>query len=76
MKCDLCGGIYKKELMSYTLLYEGKRIIVENVPAYVCQRCGEKLFEPDIVEKLQNVIWGKKKAQREIKTPFYDLATL
>jgi YgiT-type zinc finger domain-containing protein len=74
MRCDICGGKLEKKLVSYTLKYKGKWIIVENVPATVCVQCGEQLFSPDVVEKLQNVIWNKKKPTKQIKTPIYDLS--
>jgi len=76
MKCDLCGGKVEKKLVSYTLFYEGHWIIVENVPAKVCRQCGEKLFSPPTVERLQKIIWGKKKPQRKIKTPVFDLSSI
>lgn len=74
MSCLLCKGRLKKELVKYTLFYKENWIIVENVPAQVCQQCGEKLFEPEIVDKLQKVIWEEKVPQKEIKTPIYDLS--
>jgi len=74
MSCILCQGQLKKELVKYTLFYKEKWIIVENVPAQVCQQCGEKLFEPEIVDKLQKVIWEEKTPKKEVKTPIYDLS--
>ena len=74
MKCDLCGWTVHKKNVSYTLFYEGHWVIVENVPAKVCKQCGEKLFSPRVVEKLQKVIWGKQKPYKKIETPVFNLA--
>ena len=74
MKCDLCGGTVSSEKVSYTLFYEGHWIIVENVPAKICRQCGEKLFAPDTVDQLQNIIWKKRKPERKVETPVFDLA--
>lgn len=74
MKCDLCGGKVSHQSTSYTLLYEGHWIIVENVPADVCQQCGEKLFAPETVEHLQKIIWGHRKPAKKIETPVYEYA--
>lgn len=63
-----------KKLVSYTIFYEGHWIIVENVPAKLCNQCGEKLFEPRAVERLQKIIWDKHIPQRKIKTPVFDLS--
>ncbi len=76
MKCDLCKGRVEKKLISYTLFYEGHWIIVENVAARVCQQCGEKLFEPEVVERLQKVVWNKQTPHKKIKTPVFDLSSV
>ena len=76
MKCELCRGKVRKELISYTLFYEGHWIIVENVPAKVCQQCGEKLFEPKVVERLQKIVWNKQAPHKKIKTPVFDLSSV
>lgn len=73
MRCDLCGGKVEEELISYTLFYEGHWIVVENVPAKVCQQCGEKLFAPDTVDRLQNIIWSKQKPVKKIEMPVFNL---
>jgi YgiT-type zinc finger domain-containing protein len=76
MNCDICGGARVRSLISYTVFYRGKPIVVENVPADVCQQCGEQYFDPATVAMLQKVVWGKSKPKRTIKTPVYDLAAL
>lgn len=76
MRCDLCGGRVEKKLISYTLFYEGHWIIVENVPAKVCQQCGEKLFDPEAVGRLQKIIWDKQTPQKKIKIPIFDLSSV
>ncbi|OIO72676.1 MAG: hypothetical protein AUJ85_09670 [Elusimicrobia bacterium CG1_02_37_114] len=74
MKCDLCGGKVIEKKVSYILFYEGHWVIVENVPASVCQQCGERLFAPKVVEELQNTIWSKQSPVKKIETPVFDLA--
>ncbi|MBI4713459.1 MAG: YgiT-type zinc finger protein [Planctomycetes bacterium] len=74
MKCDLCGGKIARQLVSYTLFYEGQWIIVDHVPANVCLQCGEKLFEPGTVEHLQKIIWEHHKPAKKIETPVYEYA--
>ncbi len=74
MRCDLCEGKVEEKLISYTLFYEGHWIIVENVPAKVCHQCGEKLFAPDIVEKMQNIVWSKQRPRKKVNTPVFSLS--
>ena len=72
MKCNLCGGIILEQETTYTLEIEGRFVMVENVPAKVCQQCGEMLFSPDVVERLQKTIWNNKKPEKTIETPVFD----
>lgn len=50
--------------------------MVEHVPAFVCVQCGENLFGPEVVEKLQKIVWGELPQTGEIKVPFYDFETV
>jgi hypothetical protein len=58
--------------VTYTLEFEGKFYIVENVPARVNEETGEQFFSPDTVERLQKTIMGKSKPSKVIETPVYD----
>lgn len=71
--CDVCGGKLRRTVTTYTQEYEGKMIVVENVPAWVCDQCGESYFDPDVVEQVQTLIWSGAKPARFIETPVYDL---
>jgi YgiT-type zinc finger domain-containing protein len=60
--------------VTYTLKSSGKFIIIENVPARVCEETGEQLFSPETVEKLQQMVWGRQKPKRVIETPVYEFS--
>ncbi len=57
--------------VTYSLEFEGKFYLIENVPARICLETGEQLFSPETVEKLQNIIWEDKKPDKVIHTPVY-----
>ncbi|MBI5667537.1 MAG: type II toxin-antitoxin system MqsA family antitoxin [Chloroflexi bacterium] len=71
--CILCHGQLKPTVTTYTQEYEGGFILIENVPAWECEQCGETYFDPDVVERLQNLIWSGAEPVRMIQTPVYDL---
>jgi len=75
MKCDLCGAPMVEQEVTYILEIDRKLIVVEHVPARVCPQCGEKLFSPETVERLQKTIWDQKEPTRVIQTPVFDFAT-
>jgi len=74
--CNVCRGRVEKQLTTYTQWFEGRLIVVENVPAWVCTQCGETYYDPDVVERLQSVIWSAEPPSRVIETPVYDLAAM
>jgi YgiT-type zinc finger domain-containing protein len=65
---------YEEQNVNYVLEMDGKFIIVQNVPARVCVETGERFFSPQTVERLQQLIWEKRKPARVIETPVFEFA--
>ena len=73
MNCDVCAiGERQSQLIQYTSTIEGRLVLVEHVPADVCDRCGEVSFSPDVVDRLQQVVRQKEPPARVIETPVYE----
>jgi YgiT-type zinc finger domain-containing protein len=72
--CNVCHGQVKQTTITYTQWIDGRVIVVENVPAWRCEQCGETYFDPQIVAKLQALIWSNAEPSQVIETPVYDLA--
>jgi YgiT-type zinc finger domain-containing protein len=73
MKCEVCGiGVRKSQLISYKLLLEDKLVVVEHVPADVCNHCGEITLTPETVERLQQTVWQSRLPIRMLETPVYE----
>ena len=62
---------FVEQRVTYTLEIEGRFVIVENVPARVSERTGERFFSPETVESLQRIIWGTRTPTRIIQTPVF-----
>ena len=60
--------------VTYTLQYGGKFIMIERVPARVCQETGEQYFSPEAVEHIQAIIRSGKSPDKMIETPVYEYA--
>ncbi len=58
--------------VTYTLSYEDKIYIIENVPARVCEETGEQFFAPVTVEHIHKIIKSRKKPDKVIETPVYE----
>lgn len=74
MKCSLCKGNVEERLIRYVQDFEGRVVIVENVPAEVCTQCGEKYLRSDVAEKVQSLVWDPPSPKRRDEVPVYDLA--
>ncbi|MBI2906972.1 MAG: type II toxin-antitoxin system MqsA family antitoxin [Chloroflexi bacterium] len=70
----MCGGKLEDKTVTHPQEYKGKLVILENVPAEVCQQCGEVLFRPEVVEKMQRLVWSEAEPRRTTCLPVYDLA--
>ncbi len=56
MDCYLCTGTMSEELVTVTRYREGSYYLIENVPAMVCDQCGEKWFNMKTVVKMDNLM--------------------
>ena len=63
---------YSEQYVTYTLELDGKFYIVEHVPAKVCLETGEQYFAPETVEKIQKIVWEKRKPIKVLETPVYE----
>ena len=75
-KCPMCGGRLEAKNITHPQYYEGKVVILENVPAEVCRQCGEVLFSPDVARRIQEAVWSGNSGTRTAKVPVYDLAEM
>ena len=51
--CSFCGGVVKPKKTKTDLWWKGKLYIFENVPAGVCQQCGEKYFIAKVAKTME-----------------------
>jgi hypothetical protein len=58
--------------VTYILEIGGRFVIVENVPARISERTGERFFSPQTVESLQRIVWGTQTPTRVIQTTVFD----
>jgi YgiT-type zinc finger domain-containing protein len=66
---------FEEQKVTYVLEQQGKVFIIEHVPARVCRETGERLFAPETVERLQQIIWEHRKPTRMVETPVFEFAS-
>ena len=56
MKCLHCAGTLEQTKISYTASRKGYHLIIDDVPAWVCQQCGEPMFDEATVDAIQEIL--------------------
>jgi len=56
MECLHCQGQLIRKKVSYTANRKGYHLIIDDVPAWVCEQCGEPLFDETTVEAIQAML--------------------
>ena len=66
-KCHVCGGTAaREERVTEVLTVDGRRVLVERVPAQVCERCGEATFSRATAEKVRRLVHGEGRPVRTV----------
>lgn len=55
-ECEVCGGSLELEKVNLEDYQGGKLYMMESVPAYVCQDCGEIWVPEPIMEEFEKMI--------------------
>ena len=59
--CHVCGSTAaKNQFVSEMFTIDDRRVLVENIPAQVCERCGEPTFSRDTTEKVRLLVNGAR----------------
>lgn len=74
MRCVFCGGETRKMCVTFSYEEKGKYFLVENVPAEVCEHCGEKTYSPDVADELLKFSKDKFKPVKKREVPVFDFA--
>lgn len=56
MRCVRCKGILRPSTANHIVEWEDKIIIIKNVPAMVCDQCGESYIDDQHARKLEELV--------------------
>ncbi len=76
MKCAICGGVQKEEITKLELWVDEKLIVIEDVPAKVCENCGETYFSAKVSKQVDALLESTKEAKRKLEVPVFSLNAL
>ena len=66
-KCPLCGGGILAGSTTFTVDYREGLLIARNVPAEVCEQCGEAWITDEYARRLESLLQGAKAARRQLE---------
>ena len=62
--CQVCGGTAaRNEFVSEVFTVHGRRVLVEHIPAQVCERCGEPTFSRETTERVRRLVHEARPAK-------------
>lgn len=73
-KCDVCGSTeYIEDTVNEIFEIDGRFVLVENIPARVCVRCGDVTFSRETTEHIRQLVHDSQ-AQKSLKMDVFTLA--
>ncbi|MBQ6006293.1 MAG: type II toxin-antitoxin system MqsA family antitoxin [Selenomonadaceae bacterium] len=75
MNCLLCkSGKMTESTTAYFAQLKNCYVIVENVPCFKCDQCGEIVYKASVVEKIDDIIDALEKVSSKIFIVDYSMA--
>jgi HTH-type transcriptional regulator / antitoxin MqsA len=70
--CEYCNGELRPKTVTVHYRHKGKLVLIENVPARVCRRCGERYYEATTIEKMETIARRKSGVEKTVLVPIRD----
>jgi YgiT-type zinc finger domain-containing protein len=73
MKCTLrdCPGTYEAKEIIHSVRHHGEVVVIDHVPALVCDCCGDVLLEPETVRRIESILDSARPVR---SAPLYEFA--
>jgi len=77
MRCIVCKNEMKRKKTIIELRLKDDLIIIDDIPADVCDYCGEKVLSPEAVDSIREIYENpdSKKMKKVISVPVYSFAS-
>jgi YgiT-type zinc finger domain-containing protein len=69
MECLYCKGKLVRQKVSYTATRKGYHLIIDDVPAWVCEQCGEEFFDDETVDTIQDMLHEVERGIKRLSVP-------
>lgn len=59
-KCNVCGcEEFYEDNVKKVFEIDSEIVVIENLPAKICKKCGEENFSRDTLKNIQNLVYNK-----------------
>lgn len=74
MKCSIegCPGEYEGRRITHTVRHGSQVVVIDHVPAEVCNLCGDVLLEPETIRHIEKLLESQREPARTV--PLYEYA--
>ena len=71
--CTSCGSDERQQkLVDEVFRVDGQYVLVDHIPANVCNRCGEETFGRETADRISLLVRGKTKPSRSIAVKVFE----
>jgi YgiT-type zinc finger domain-containing protein len=69
ISCPMCHvGKLQERYVTHSQIFEGQLVVINHVPAMVCDVCGERILDSDVLARLSGLL-GTEQQDRRLLTP-------
>ena len=74
-RCHVCGATEaRSEVVSEVFLVDGLPVLVTEIPAVVCVRCGDATFSRVTTERIRRMVHGETRPIRSVRADVFAYA--
>jgi YgiT-type zinc finger domain-containing protein len=74
--CDFCDGTLDPRTVTVDWRGGGRLVVIEKVPALVCNRCGERYYSQNVMRQMEQIGRSKRSGNRTIKVSVAEFQTV
>jgi YgiT-type zinc finger domain-containing protein len=72
--CYFCKGKVVRKKIRHVHHWGQQIFLFEDVPAEVCQQCGETYFSPSTLQAMDRVVLSRVKSKKRVSVPVFSLS--
>ena len=69
LECEYCSGEIRPKKVTVNRSYEGKLVIIKDVPMGVCKECGQRYYAAALLDQLDILAQNSDAAPERISVP-------